>query len=428
MRIRFYLKRAQSKVETSIYALINFNGCSIKHYTGESILPRFWNPETQSARTTPKFPESPEFNERINRIRSNINRAFLDFRNTNNDRYPSESELKALIASAAKNGSVKLSFLDYFQDYINRTVNGERINPKSKMPIRASGVRGYQTTLGHLKTFSQIWKRKLDFESIDLEFHKDFTKYLTVAPVLLAANTVGSHIQRIKAVLSEATERQKNTNMIFKSRYFVKQSENADTIFLDVPELSELRALDLSAIKRLENVRDLFLIGCYTGMRFSDFSVLKAELIIDKRVKIRQSKTGDEVVIPIHPIVSSIIEKYGGIIPKALSNEKMNAYLKEIGKLCEILCKTETKSITKGGSKISLTVPKWQLLTTHTARRSFATNEFLAGTPTLTIMAITGHKTEKSFLKYIRVTRDQHADNISQLWNEREQKQKSKAV
>ena len=76
--------------------------------------------------------------------------------------------------------------------------------------------------------------------------------------------------------------------------------------------------------------------------------------------------------------------------------------MKEIGKEIESLKEPFAKSITKGGVRKIINTPKWQHLTTHTARRSFATNQYKAGVPAITIMAITGHKTEKAFLKYIK--------------------------
>ena len=62
---------------------------------------------------------------------------------------------------------------------------------------------------------------------------------------------------------------------------------------------------------------------------------------------------------------------------------------------------------------------KWELLSSHTGRRSFATNEYLAGTPSITIKAITGHKTEEAFLRYIKLTPNEHAILLKQHWDKR---------
>lgn len=114
-----------------------------------------------------------------------------------------------------------------------------------------------------------------------------------------------------------------------------------------------------------------------------------------------------------------MLEKYHGVFPPPLTNQKTNEYLKEVGKEIEGLKKSVVKNITKEGVNKQTSLAKWEMLTTHTARRSFATNEFLAGAPTLTIMAITGHKTEKAFLKYIKLNSTDHAKLLKDHWEKR---------
>ena len=87
--------------------------------------------------------------------------------------------------------------------------------------------------------------------------------------------------------------------------------------------------MDLSGNPSLDRVRDLFLVGCYTGLRFSDFSRLTPKNIADGFIEIEQSKTGDSVVIPVHSVIKKIIKKYNGL-PPTISNQKFNTYLKDI--------------------------------------------------------------------------------------------------
>lgn len=423
MKIKFYLKRPKAKSETSIYALVNYEGKSLKVYIGEKILPKYWNAGANAARNTPKFAEHPEFNERLTKIRSSINRAFLDYRNKNDHSSPSPAVLKPLIEAALKKGNIKTSFLDYFDDFVNRTFAGQRINPRSKQSIRYGVAKGYKTTLNYLKRFAKVWTRTLDFETIDLDFHADFTKYLSSPPLSLSVNSIGTSFKRIKAVLAEATEKKVNTNLSFKSKYFIKQAEDADTIYLTEAELDEMRSLDLSQEPRLDNVRDLFLIASYTGLRHGDVSKLRPENIVDGFIRITQSKTGEPVTIPVRQVVKEILEKHNGNIPQPISNVKMNLYLKEIGQKMKSLDKIETKSITKGGTKITTTHKKWELLQSHTARRSFCSNEYKAGIlDTIKIRAISGHRSEEAFLKYIRVTLEEQATKVKELWDERDRK------
>lgn len=428
MPVKFYLKRPKAEKETAIYALVNYNNNSIKIYTGESILPKYWNSDNNCARNTPKFSEHPEFNERLLNIRGTINKVLLDYKNNHNHSIPSPAVLKPLLEKALKKKEEKTTFLSYFEVFVTRSTNGQRLVPKTKKAIKPAVAKGYQNTLNHLLKFQTKSNRKIDFDTIDLEFHKDFTAYLSTAPLLLSANTIGNNFQRIKAVMSDATEHGVNTNMAFKGKHFIKQSEEVDSIYLNDDELKAMLEKDFSNNERLDNARDLFLIGCYTGLRFSDFSILKPRNIKDGYITITQTKTDKPVIIPIHAIVKDILIKRNGHTPRQISNVKLNKYLKEIGELLPCLEIQETTSITKGGNKVIKNVPKWKLLTTHTARRSFATNEFKNGTPSITIMAITGHKTETSFLKYIKVNSQEHADRIKKMWEDRDLKSKLKVV
>ena len=165
--------------------------------------------------------------------------------------------------------------------------------------------------------------------------------------------------------------------------------------------------MDLTLNPRLDRVRDLFVIGCYTGLRFSDFSQLKKENIINGNFVITPQKTNDKVIVPIHSIVYTILDKYSYSLPEAISKQNFNLYIKEIAKLAG-LC--ESVIINK------ISVNKCDNLSAHTARRSFATNLFLKGFPAINIMQITGHKTETAFMKYIKVTKEQTADLLKNFW------------
>ena len=175
-------------------------------------------------------------------------------------------------------------------------------------------------------------------------------------------------------------------------------------------ELKRIYQLDLSNQKKYENVRDVFIIGCYTGLRFSDLKQLQKEHFNFENniIKIESKKTGKTVVIPLHSTVKEIFNKYGYNLPRVISNQKMNDYLKHISKHAQINDIVE-HSRTQGGLKRKVNLYKYELVTVHTARRSFATNSFISGIPAISIMKITGHKTEKSFLKYIKISDEENA-------------------
>ena len=129
----------------------------------------------------------------------------------------------------------------------------------------------------------------------------------------------------------------------------------------------------------------------------------------------KQQKTGKKAVIPINGIVWDIINKYDGKLPKPISNQKFNVYLKEAAKLAG-LNSTFVKTVNENGMRIEKKYPKHEVISTHAARRSFCTNAFKDGIPTLHIMSISGHRTEKAFLKYIKVDGEEHAKKVLQMW------------
>lgn len=128
-------------------------------------------------------------------------------------------------------------------------------------------------------------------------------------------------------------------------------------------------------------------------------------------IQIRTQKTGERVSIPLHKTVRSILAKYNNRLPKAYTNQVMNRYIKDVGSLAGLKEEIET-TITRAGKLERIPIKKFDLVSTHTARRSFATNLYLADVPTISIMKITGHKSERSFLQYIRVTQEQNADKL----------------
>ncbi len=431
MEVSFYLKRAASPTPTAIFARICYEGYKIKYYTPEKVLPKLWNTSKQRVKESTKFTEYPEFNRRLDNIESGIKTVIRKYINDNENNYPTPSALKPLLDIAIRNGGKvdKITFMSYYADYIERCKNGRLNHAKTGKPLTTGTIRSYQTTLFNIERYIADTRKIVDFDTIDLDFYASFGEYLAnytnedTGKQKQSLNTIGKHIKVIKSILNEATEQGINKNLAFKSRKFLAISEDADTVYLADWELQQLAELDLTDNTRLEVIRDLFLIGCSTGLRFSDLSTLTPKQINGNMITLTQIKTGKPVIIPVHELVNEILNKYEGKLPEARSNQKTNEYLKEVCKLTKGLNSMVSVSSTKGGEMVTETIAKWQLVTTHTARRSFATNEYLAGTPSLTIMAITGHKTEKSFLKYIKVTPDQHAKILQGIWADRKVKE-----
>jgi integrase len=390
------------------------------------IEPKYWNKETQTAKQTEKFKEHPEFNRRLRNLKASINNAFIRYQNDNSGEIPTKTTLKNLLDIELERVEVtNYTFFSYFQKYIDNLKN--KSNVKTGKSISKSTIGIYTNTKNIVEEFQNTYRRRISFETIDMDFYHDLIEHLTTTKTH-STNTIGKIIKNIKVVLNDATETGINKNLTFKSKRFIAPAEKSFSIYMNESELTEINNIDLSEHKKLDVVRDLFLIGCYTGLRYSDYTNIKPKNIDIKNnlLEIKTQKTGTTVAIPLHRTVKAILKKYNNELPKSISNQKTNDYLKELGKRetefpkdkkTKCLHETVTKVITKGGMEKHTNMKKYDLLSTHTARRSFATNLFLSGFPAISIMKITGHTTEKSFMKYIKITPTENAKLLQLHWD-----------
>ncbi|MBE7172694.1 MAG: site-specific integrase [Williamsia sp.] len=422
MEVSFYLKRPDAEKQTVIFARVSYRGLKLKYYTPEQISPQHWNKEKHKAKETRLFPQYLEFNARLNTIEAAIKTVYRRYLNDNRGNPPTLEGFKQLIdqeLNISKKGS-RNDFFSFFEGIINDSNNGVRLHRTTGQPFSKNTIKAYVTTLNHLIAFQSKAKKQINFGNITYEFYREYTEFL-IKSQELTSNSIGKDIKIIKAVMNEATERGVNQNLNYKSRLFHVTKEESTSIFLTKEELAQMEYLDLTSDERLEKTRDLFLIGCYTGLRYSDYTKLRKDHIKDNLIHITQTKTKDPIIIPIHPVVKGILKKYDNQLPKSISNQKANQYLKEIGKLLTCLHVQVSKTYTKGGREVNETLQKWEMITTHTARRSFATNEVLAKRLSITtIMAMTGHRTEQSFRKYIKLTSNDQALIAREAWKQAE--------
>lgn len=431
MKTNFNLRRKYSTVETLVLLVIRYDNCKLQYSTKESIHPKFWETDKkkknfQRAIDSKSYPEHPEFNARLAFIEATAHNVFRQFLNDNN-RPPHVDELRELLDVRLRKSQQKQkkNLFGFIEQFISEAKN--RFNSKTGKPLAKGTIKSYLNTLVTLKKYAEAKKKRIDFDTIDLNLYHDYSEYLSIE-TNLANNTVGRHIKTLKAFMNEASERGFHSNYSFKSKKFKVIRENTDAIYLDSQELDEIFKLDLSDNPRLEKVRDLFLVGCWTGLRFSDFSNIQERNIQGDLIEIRTQKTDETVVIPIHKTVKQIMEKYRGITPNSLppsvSNVKTNKALKEIGWMLGCLHVNVQTRKTKGGTLSISNNRKYELLVTHTARRSFATNLYKSGLSSITIMKITGHRTERAFLTYIKATPNENAKLLQQHWLKMEEIEK----
>lgn len=294
-----------------------------------------------------------------------------------------------------------------------------------KNKVSKATVTVFQNMKGHLKAFETFRRKPIIFDSFDFDFYETYVDFLTfdyVQPrfketlIGMKANTVGKTIKHLKMFIRDRVKR-KIIAPIDLTDYKVPEEET-DAIYLTYNEIATIYYTDLSAYPYLTPYRDLFILACLTGLRFSDFSTLAPQDFRNDRIYKKQGKSDHWVVIPLKDVAKEIFtQQFKENIPK-LCNADFNAKIKNIGKLAGIdqLIKFNYK---KGNQTIEVSKAKCDWITSHTARRSFCTNEFLAGTPVKLIMLISGHKTEKDFYKYIRISKEEAAEVLEKLWQKR---------
>jgi integrase len=422
-KIKFYLKTPNLN-ESAIYARFTYgepsfvNGEKVNHlfkyYISKTINPAFWNVKTSRASKTAKFPQNPEFNIYLNYVETTIDKTLLYFETKGIT--PTKDKLRVELDRILKPNKINVidpneiprDFIPFIEHFIKTT---------SRKP---NTIKSYITLKNNLLAYQNHRNITLSFDKIDIDFYNDFIDYLTkptnsktklgktATKAGLSKNTIGTRIKILKTFLAAANDRGIIVPSDYTKKSFKKPSEETFSIYLTESELMQMyNKSDMP--KYLENVKDLFLIGCYTGLRFSDLSKLKKENITsDGTISIKAEKTEKTVVVPIHPIVRQIFEKYNYQLPKIPANQNFNDYIKIVAERAKIN-ELVTIERSKGIFVVGQTTEKYKLVTSHTARRSFATNAFLADMPSISIMKITGHKTEAAFMRYIKMSAKDNA-------------------
>jgi site-specific recombinase XerD len=434
--IRTSVKGSESNIRIRLFI---GNNVSFYGTTPKKIASDKWSNETESIKTRIVYDDKlrNEFNKDITDLKATILKALesidkaditTEWLDTQIDKHYHPEKYK--IAESER----PLTLFEFIEQFIKEAPT-RKVN-KAGTLMNARAIVQHKITFDYLKKFATYKKKKrFEFSDMNKAFYDDFVKYLQTFN--LASNTIGQKIKHIKLWLNEAYKLELHSETKYKTAFEGIQ-EKSDNIALDEEELQRIFDLDFSnpkskdamkykvlimeklaesyKLETLDVVRDGFLLECWTGCRFSDLGKITKQNIKNGLITIKQQKTGTEVIIPLHPISTAILEKYNYTPPKPVSNQRFNEIIKIICRISEITEK-EKKEITKGGLKQIDYIEKCDLVSSHTGRRSFATNNYRMGLDTYTIMRITGHKTESSFLKYIKVKPDEHAQRMLNHWN-----------
>jgi len=276
-------------------------------------------------------------------------------------------------------------------------------------------TKKYVTTINFIRDFENETNNKIAFDSINTEFYEKFRDYAFEKRNTLN-NYFGKIIAGIKTFMNWSFERGYHQNLEYKK--FKAIQNNIEVIYLTKEELMELYNYPFES-KRLVHVRDFYCFGCFTGLRFSDIKQLRASNVYEDYIKlnIQKTKTIDHI-IPLNKFAKAILAKYKETLYEPLptiSGQKFNQYIKEC---CKIIGLNTPINITRyiGNRRIDKVLPKYELITSHTARKTFVTNSLVLGMKEMIVKNITGHKDDKSFRKYVEIAENFKKEEMD-IWN-----------
>lgn len=290
---------------------------------------------------------------------------------------------------------------------------------EKKGKVSADQIKDYKSLRKHLTNFKEHSSQPVTFRNLNLKFYNEFMDYLFYkaekpdGTIGLLTNSAGKVIRLLKGFVNYQIA--KGTIPAVDLSHFKVVEEETDAIYLSENELAKIYNLKLSDDKELEEIRDIFIVGCYTGLRYSDLSTLSPEHIdvTNETISLKQRKVHKAVIIPMIDYVPNILEKYNYDLPKVPSY-KFNERLKELGKKAKLKQKVEVVR-KKGNLRVKEVHEKWEMMSSHTCRRSFCTNMYLSGFPAEELMRISGHKSPAAFMRYIKVDNMQAANRLKEL-------------
>jgi len=384
-------------------SLILFNvyfkneGKTFSYSTGEVILPKDWDFENRRPKDLNGRKADAQRRRTINKQLSRYSNLFQEI-DARYQELGEELNIKTVREKFniefKKTNDKTTDFLKVYDLFLENKKDNSTDTANSNSTIKRYI---YNKTL--LIDYSEKTKYKLNFNTIDDVFYNKFIAFC-VQEREHSTNTLSRNIGLFKTFMFWALENKYTYNDKFKGFKNIKRFET-DEVALSIEQVKYIYEFNLTNNKKLEKVRDLFIFGCFTGMRFSNYSDIKKQDIVNDFIRVFDKKDKYKPLsIPMNKYSKNLLEKYDYNLPK-ISNQKFNEYLKDLFKLMEF--NTMIKKTMKYGENIIETEsPLYARISSHTARRSFITIMINKGISHQAIMRYTGHKSLETFITYYR--------------------------
>ncbi|MBM3417870.1 MAG: hypothetical protein FJY17_02975 [Bacteroidetes bacterium] len=426
MGVSFSLARPKAK-NSSIRVKIATQGANFFVYTGKTISPELWDFKKSFIKSQVGNPTAAKASKYLRKIQMDLTEVFDDYRFGLSKM--TFLELQAKMHEVVGNPKTKMikenhglsiqakSLIDFVDHFISDCEKGIRLSPQ-RQKLKESTIKSFRTSKGYLNLFQNHAKKTLVINEITQKEIDAISDYV-VNVKKHSLNTHSKFMTDLNQIFKYAKDNKVITQAQFSELKFDTRREETDSIYLKEEEIIEMYNLNDLPSEKHQIVRDVFVAACYMGLRFSDYTSLNLAKIVNNRLEVIQKKTGKKVTLPIHPLVREIFTKYNYRLPKIPNNNEFNRLIKEVGALMPSMQVEFSKQITYERERIVITKPKFQWLQGHCPRRSLVTNEFLKGTDVPTIMSISGHKSYKNFLRYIKASGEEHAEKLEKIWQER---------
>ena len=283
----------------------------------------------------------------------------------------------------ATSGPKKQTFWEYFDEWASRP-----------------GTQMRQKRLCY-NNIAKFMGKDFDWGDVDSAFHFRLVQKMQEAG--FGINYQWKTVSQLKTVMNEGRKLKYHSNLEFQD--FKTKREDPDTIYLTKEEVDRLWEYE-PKFELGRKARDLFLLGVYSCARFSDYSRLSMDMIQDGVIHFTQMKTASSVLVPASPRLLAILERNGGSAPH-LAQQHLNEWIKRVCKECGVDDWVEVTS-SNGVAHTTERKHKWELVSSHTARRTGISLLYMTGIPLQQVMLISGHKDEDSIRHYLRLTKEEN--------------------
>ncbi|AJW65253.1 Phage integrase family protein [Elizabethkingia miricola] len=399
MTFKFYLSGSENIKNINLLVSESNNNNNFKFRTSLRIPEEEWD----SNKNRPKniyFKKNKSLNKKLDRVRIGV--AEYIYNELVSKRKIRQRNLSRVIQKICTEKQVihtEDSLLYFMQDYIYN----------KKELICNSTYKRYKVFYNLIQRFEGFLMKELLIEDVNSDFMKKFL--LFGKEELYSDNTLYRTIHFVKTILNFIERKGIRTPV--RELNIRRERQKKEVISLTENEILKIKSTKVP--DTLQPAKDWLIISCYTGQRFSDFMKFSKEKLLDINGKICirfiQQKTQKEIVLPLHPEVINILQLNEGMFPQSMDIQHYNVQIKQIAKLAEINNSLKAKKRI-GHRSEKLTIEKWQTMSSHIGRRSFATN-FYGKIPTALLMEATGHSTEQIFMKYISTFDNDHIMRLS---------------